>query len=337
MSRPLAIAGGLVCIAQSSGDLRITAMSKNLRPFAGHARLVSELLPDSFRDAHIRLVRDVLMRNGDPVSAFHPLSVRLVGKDSRLHDATIRVTRLVRQNYFLVIIVLSGDEACADVEERQDEIFSAHFGGSRELSREYIRNISPLQTLTYHSLTIFFLDIKDFTNFVVSQDGGVVAERLQKFHSVVSKLVRVHKLWCMETRGDCYILISGSAKVTSDFPSSQATRMLQFAKDLELHHREIGLGIRIGIATGPAKVFFIYGSSSSAPILCTTGPTMVRAARLETAGFPHYGHVCEKTVEKLEDERFDFKDRPPSMKLGSFKGLKPESSALFNCKSGEFE
>jgi len=246
LSVPLAIAGGLVCHAQSSGELRVVAMSKNVRPFAGHATTVSELLPDSFRDAHMRLVGDLLKRGGDPASSLHPLNVRLVGRDNRLHDATIRLARLVKKDHFLVVIVLSGDEGCVDLEARQDEVVVAHFGGSRELSREYIRNAGPLQTLSYDSLTILFLDIKGFTNFVVTEDGEVVAARLQKFHSVVSTLIRVHKLWCMETRGDCYILLSGSAKVTSDLPSSQATRMLHFAQDLERHQHEVRTALPSG-------------------------------------------------------------------------------------------
>jgi hypothetical protein len=122
LSTPLAVAGGMVCVSIASGDLQILAMSQNIKQFAGHARLVSELLPESFRDAHSRLVGDLLKRGASPSSTLHPLQVRLVGRDNRLQDATIRLTRLVRENSFLVVIVLSGDGGCADIEMRQDEV-----------------------------------------------------------------------------------------------------------------------------------------------------------------------------------------------------------------------
>lgn len=91
-----------------------------------------------------------------------------------------------------------------------------------------------------------------------------------------------------------------------------------------LHQRIIlrGLQIRIGIATGAAAMSFIYGSSSIAPIICTTGSTMVRAARLEAAGRPRFVHVCAAAIRKLRDEDFDFQGRDPDLYLisGSFKG-----------------
>ena len=99
----------------------------------------------------------------------------------------------------------------------------------------------------------------------------------------------------------------------------------------------LGLQIRIGIATGAAAMSFIYGSSSIAPIICTTGSTMVRAARLEAAGRPRFVHVRAATIRKLRDEDFDFQGRDPDTYLitGSFKGLvNPTLSAWFSCEQG---
>ena len=101
--------------------------------------------------------------------------------------------------------------------------------------------------------------------------------------------------------------------------------------------QDLGLQIRIGIATGAAAMSFIYGSSSIAPIICTTGSTMVRAARLEAAGRPRFVHVCAATIRKLRDEDFDFQGRDPDTYLisGSFKGLdNPTMSAWFSCEQG---
>ena len=100
--------------------------------------------------------------------------------------------------------------------------------------------------------------------------------------------------------------------------------------------QDLGLQIRIGIATGAAAMSFIYGSSSIAPIICTTGSTMVRAARLEAAGRPRFVRVCAATIRKLRDEDFDFQGMDPDTYLisGSFKGLDTTMSAWFSCEQG---
>ena len=106
-----------------------------------------------------------------------------------------------------MIIIVFGD-GYKNIELQKDEVLVAHFGGSRVLARDYIRGSIPSHH-SFERLTILFLDIKGFTSFVVSHDREHVAAKLEAFHSCVATLIRVHKLWCMETRGDCYILMSG--------------------------------------------------------------------------------------------------------------------------------
>ena len=159
LTTPLAIAGGMVCVADASGELVIKTMSNNLREFAGHAKTVADLLPESFRKAHEKLVLGLVARQADPSSAVHPLNVRLVTKDNRLQDATIKLMRMADANEFLVVMVLAGDGGIADIGCRQEEVVVTHFGGSRELSRSYIRGHSE-DHLSYDRLTILFLDIK---------------------------------------------------------------------------------------------------------------------------------------------------------------------------------
>ena len=105
---------------------------------------------------------------------------------------------------------------------------------------------------------------------MVRNDNDFVAGKLQNFPSLMAKHIRTHRLWVTETRGDCYIVMSGSNMVMSDDTASQATRMLEFTRDL-IRKRKLGFDIRIGIATGVAGVSFIYGSTSVVPITCTTG------------------------------------------------------------------
>ena len=170
LATPIAIAGGMVCIANESGELVIATMSENLREFAGHAKTVADLLPGSFRRAHELLVLDLLRRKADPGSSVHPLNVRLVTKDRRLQDATIKLMRMRESNEsneFLIVILLGGDGGYGDIGYRQEEVVVTHFGGSRQLSRDYIRgNLN--EHLSYQRLTVLFLDIKGFTHFVVN-------------------------------------------------------------------------------------------------------------------------------------------------------------------------
>ena len=336
---PIAVAGALVCVAEASGELRIANMSRSLRRFLDHALYVSDLLPASFRDAHALMVQRVAEHGSRPNSVTHPLRVKLGTKSGRIQSAVLRLEQLPAEHTWIVVIVFCDDHGSGflDVHEKTEEITVSHFGGSRRLSREYIRGDTP-GYLSFPRLSVLFLDIQGFTNFVVSNDNEYVAAKLSVFHSTVATLVRVNNLWCIETRGDCYILVSGSNMVHSDVASTQVTRMLGFAKDLVEPQKDMGLDVRIGIATGPAETFFIFASSTNVPILCTTGPTMVTAARLETSGVPRYAHMCSNTVEKLRDEDFDFKGITPTFQQGAHKGLPPDlSSAMWDCGRGVFD
>ena len=208
---PLAVCGGIICTPQAdSGELLILGMSGMLQTIFGHAKTVSDLLPEAFRPAHLMLTARMFARGSSPASAMHPLNVRVLTQTNALEDATLRIVPLPaacasgRSRSFLVILTLM-NERLLDIANRQEEIVVAHFGGSRKLAREYLRD--PSGSLTHASalphvmhfecLTILFLDIKNFTTFVVSNDGEYVAAKLHAFHSRIAAHLRAHRqnLW----------------------------------------------------------------------------------------------------------------------------------------------
>ena len=338
-SSPMALTGAIICVAEASGELRITNMSPSLKRYLDHATYISQIIPASFGDAHALLVRRMIQRGESPTSTMHPLEAKICTRSGRIQPAVVRLEPLPadRGNMYIAVLAFLDDQGgYKDLIEKQEEITVSHFGGSRHLAREYLKGNAPAY-YPFERLTILFLDIKGFTDFVVSNSHEYVAAKLAKFHSTVATLLRVNHLWCIETRGDCYILVSGSNMVSSDVVSTQATRMLSFAQDLVKPQKELGLEVRIGIATGPANTFFVFASSTNVPILCTTGPTMVTAARLETSGTPQYAHMCSNTVNKLQEEGFDFKGSTPRFRQGFYKGLPPNfSSAMWDCNKGVF-
>jgi class 3 adenylate cyclase len=338
-SSPLPVTGAIICVAEASGKLRITNMSLSLKRYLGHATYISQIIPASFGDAHALLVRRMIQRGDSPTSTMHPLVAKICTTSGLIQPAVVRLEPLPADRgnmYFAVLAFLDDQGGYKDLIEKHEEITVSHFGGSRHLAREYLKGNAPAY-YPFERLTILFLDIKGFSDFVVSNSHEYVAAKLAEFHSTVATLLRVNHLWCIETRGDCYILVSGSNMVSSDVVSTQATRMLSFAEDLVEPQKELGLDVRIGIATGPANTFFVFASSTNVPILCTTGPTMVTAARLETSGTPHYAHMCSNTVDKLREEGFDFKGSTPTFRQGFYKGLPPNlSSAMWDCTKGVF-
>lgn len=208
---PLAVCGGIICTPQAdSGELLILGMSGMLQTIFGHAKTVSDLLPEAFRPAHLMLTARMFARGSSPASAMHPLNVRVLTQTNTLEDATLRIVSLPaacasgRSRSFLVILTLM-NERLLDIANRQEEIVVAHFGGSRKLAREYLRD--PSGSLTHASalphvmhfecLTILFLDIKNFTTFVVSNDSEYVAAKLHAFHSRIAAHLRAHRqnLW----------------------------------------------------------------------------------------------------------------------------------------------
>jgi len=336
-SSPIAVTGAIICVAEASGELRIINMSVSLKRYLDHATYISHILPASFGDAHALLVRRMIQRMGSPDSVLHPLVAKICTKSGRIQTAVLRLEPLPADKMYIAVLAFRDENGgYKDLIEKQEEITVSHFGGSRHLAREYLKG-NAQDYYRFEKLTILFLDIKGFTDFVVSNSHEYVAAKLAKFHSKVATLLRVNFLWCMETRGDCYILVSGSNMVSCDVMSTQATRMLSFAQDLVKPQKELGLDVRIGIATGPADTFFVFASSTNVPILCTTGPTMVTAARLETSGTPQYAHMCSNTVDKLREEGFDFKGITPRFRQGFHKGLPPNiSSAMWDCTKGVF-
>jgi len=169
LSTPCGLAGGIVCIAHSTGELEIVRISKNLEPMLDHAKTVQDLLPQSFASAHLKLVAESVRDGRAPFSAMHPLDVRIRVKGDTMHDVTLKVVPLTGKEFLVVIVFGAGYK---NIEMQKDEVLVAHFGGSRVLARDYIRGSTPSHH-SYERLTILFLDIKGFTTFVVSHDRYV--------------------------------------------------------------------------------------------------------------------------------------------------------------------
>jgi hypothetical protein len=81
----------------------------------------------------------------------------------------------------------------------------------------------------------------------------------------------------------------------------------------------------------------VDGDTSVVPIICTTGATVVRAARLETSGRPNVAYVCEDNIAKLKEEGFDCKGVCPTHHKYVHKGLPDTPSFFFSCETGVFE
>ena len=161
--------------------------------------------------------------------------------------------------------------------------------------------------------TVLFVDIRNFTATCASMAASDVGAWVIKFYHRVEKVAAGHKgVVRVEVRGDCCVCV-----VTDR--ANQATRMLDFAVDLQL---EFAASVRIGVASGP--VTFLVNLSSTSLF----GETVASAERAE-ASAPTGPVICvhESTASRWADEGV-CRDVP---------FLDGDGFAFYDCQKREFK
>jgi adenylate cyclase len=149
----------------------------------------------------------------------------------------------------------------------------------------------------FEHATVLFADIVDFTPISASIQPHEVVELLDGVFSDFDELAERHGLEKIKTIGDSYMVASGIPTPRPDHVRAVADMALEML-GVAAARRE-GLGLRIGIDTGPV-VAGVIGRRKF--IYDLWGDTVNTASRMESQGVPGEIQVTERVVGALDGD-----------------------------------
>lgn len=201
------------------------------------------------------------------------------------------------------------ENANAVLETRVQER-TADLSREREKSESLLRNILPDDIAarlkaddraeivdSYESVTVLFADIVGFTDLSARISATALVRLLNEVFSAFDALATEHHVEKIKTIGDAYMVVGGLPQRRDD----HAIAICQMALDMQavmakLAETHAGLGIRIGIHTGPV-VAGVLGTKKFSYDLW--GDTVNIASRLESHGDKGRVQISEAVVEHL--------------------------------------
>jgi adenylate cyclase len=147
----------------------------------------------------------------------------------------------------------------------------------------------------FEHATVLFADIVDFTPTSAGMQPHEVVELLDAIFSDFDMLAERHSLEKIKTIGDAYMIAGGIPTPRPDHVSAVAEMGLSML-DVAANHRR-GLGLRIGIDTGPV-VAGVIGRRKF--IYDLWGDTVNTASRMESHGVPGQIQVTERVADGLD-------------------------------------
>lgn len=158
----------------------------------------------------------------------------------------------------------------------------------------------------HERVTVVFVDLAGFAAYSSSQPARRVVDTLNRVFSMMDDLSLRYRLEKIKTIGDAYMVVGGLDPMDDDHFRRVADMALEMVERFRAVMDEMGiadLGIRVGVATGPA-VAGVIGSVKFAYDLW--GDTVNTASRLEASSMPGKIHCNERFVGSLgSGYRFD--------------------------------
>ena len=149
----------------------------------------------------------------------------------------------------------------------------------------------------FEHATVLFADIVDFTPISAGSRPMRWSQLLDAVFSDFDELAERYGLEKIKTIGDAYMVASGIPTPQPDHVRAVADMALAML-DVASSHRD-GLGLRIGIDTGPV-VAGVIGRRKF--IYDLWGDTVNTASRMESHGVPGQIQVTERVVTALRDD-----------------------------------
>uniref|UniRef100_A0A914XMQ4 Guanylate cyclase domain-containing protein n=1 Tax=Plectus sambesii TaxID=2011161 RepID=A0A914XMQ4_9BILA len=155
---------------------------------------------------------------------------------------------------------------------------------------------------TFSAVTVFFSDIKGFTQLSAKSSPMQIINLLNELYSAMDTTLDRYSCYKVETIGDAYMVVSGAPKPNGTVHSTEICTMaldvLQEIGNLKIPHMpEERLMMRIGIHTGPVAAGVV---GLKMPRYCLFGDTVNTASRMESTGEPMCIHLSDSTKHHLE-------------------------------------
>lgn len=167
-----------------------------------------------------------------------------------------------------------------------------------------IANSPPMAEL-YPDCTVFFADIAGFTAWSSARSPTEVFTLLETIYGAFDGLAAKHRIFKIETIGDCYVAVTGLPKAQPN----HALQMCKFSRDVHAKMKKLtrklestlgpdtgNLAMRIGLHSGPVTAGVLRGEKARFQLF---GDTVNTASRMESNGQREMIHVSQATADFL--------------------------------------
>ena len=306
---------------------------------------ISEFKQKLTKDGKL-LIHKIKIKVGDEERYFTLASTRtssafsneLIGVQGQLIDRTNEVT-LQEKNEELLIENEKAYEELSFKTERLEKISNQL---AKYLSPQIYKNIfetdtDKVETYTRKKLTIFFSDIKEFTNLSDRLDPDLLAEIINEYLSEMTEIALQFGGTIDKFIGDAILIFFGDPE--TEGKAVDAKRCLDMAIAMRNRVGELdevwkkekgisqGLQVRTGISTGYCTVGN-FGSVQRVDYTVLGSPVNL-AARLEAACSPQEILVSPET-KGLVSELFEFEEKKPIKLKGFYDTVKPYQLIIDN-------
>jgi guanylate cyclase len=123
-------------------------------------------------------------------------------------------------------------------------------------------------------------------------------------HNIIQKYIKKYNIKKIETKGDCYICITGVQECEKYNKKNQMTRLMNFSRDIISKLKTIKnpeTSIRIGINYGNITLSYIE-NDDMIPLKTIYGDDVNIAARMEQTSLPNTIQLAKKAAEKYTEE-----------------------------------
>jgi class 3 adenylate cyclase len=211
------------------------------------------------------------------------------------------------------------EQANQVLEERVQER-TADLSREREKSESLLRNILPSDIADrlksepskaiaegFDSVTVLFADIVGFTELSARVSPLVLVNLLNEVFSAFDRLAEKHGVEKIKTIGDAYMVVGGLPVHREDHARAICNMALDMQDVMsELAKTHEGLGVRIGVHTGPV-VAGVLGTKKFSYDLW--GDSVNIASRMESHGERGKIQISDSVVEQVGNSEFEIEKR----------------------------
>ena len=292
------------------------------------------------------LIHKIKIKVGDEERYFTLASTRtssafsneLIGVQGQLIDRTNEVTLQAKNEELLI----ENEKAFEELSFKTERLEKISNQLAKYLSPQIYKNIfetdtDKVETYTRKKLTIFFSDIKEFTNLSDRLDPDLLAEIINEYLSEMTEIALQFGGTIDKFIGDAILIFFGDPE--TEGTAVDAKRCVEMAIAMRKRVGELdevwknekgisqGLQVRTGISTGYCTVGN-FGSVQRVDYTVLGSPVNL-AARLEAACSPQEILVSPET-KGLVSELFDFEEKKPIKLKGFSDTIKPYQLIIDN-------